>query len=69
LEVEAVPTLYDTTRDTKALAIEDTVRDGVPYRLVITLKKLGTVTMLDYFISREEAEGIIKALSGSADQV
>ncbi len=60
-----MPSLYQTSRETKTLAIEDTTRDGLPYRIVITLKKLGVVTMLDYFVSPEEAQGIIKALSKS----
>ena len=57
--------LYRTSRETKTLEIEDTTRDGLPFRMVLTLRKLGVVTMLDYFVSPEEAEGIIKALSNS----
>ena len=55
--------LYQTSRDSKSLEIEETTREGFPFRLVVTLRKLGVVTMLDYFISPEEAEGITKALS------
>lgn len=55
--------LYQTSRESKTLEIEDTTREGSPFRLVITLQKLGMVTKLDYFISPEEAEGITKALS------
>ena len=33
--------------------------------MVVTLKKLGVVTMLDYFLSGEEARGMIDALSKS----
>ena len=55
--------LYQTSKESKSLEIEDTTREGSPFRLVITLRKLGMITMLDYFISPEEAEGIIKALS------
>lgn len=58
-----MPDLYRTTRESKTLEIEDTPRDGLPFRLVITLSKLGVVTMLDYFVSPEEAQGIIQALS------
>lgn len=61
-EVVAVAKLYQTSRETKTLEIEDTTREGFPFRLVITLRKLGMVTMLDYFISPEEAEGITKAM-------
>ena len=57
--------LYRTSRETKTLEIEDTTRDGLPFRMVLTLRKLGVVTMLDYFVSPEEAEGIIKSLSNS----
>lgn len=55
--------LYQTSKETKTLEIEHTSREGSPFRLVITLRKLGMITMLDYFISPEEAKGIIKALS------
>ena len=55
--------LYQTTRDSKTLEIEDTSREGQPFRLVVTLRKLGIVTMLDYFISPEEAEEIVSTLS------
>ena len=57
--------LYQTTKDAKTLEIEDTTREGFPFSLVVTLRKLGTITMLDYFISPEEAEGIVTALSAS----
>ena len=60
-----MPDLYRTSRESKTLEIEDTPRDGLPFRLVITLSKLGVVTMLDYFVSPEEAQGIIQALSNS----
>ncbi len=60
-----MPNLYQTSRESKTLDIEDTTRDGLPFRILITLRKLGVVTALDYFVSPEEAEGIIKALSKS----
>ena len=53
-------TKYQSSRDTKTLVIERT--DDGRLRLIITLRKLGVVTMLDYFISSEEAEGIVIAL-------
>ena len=55
--------LYQTSRESKTLQIEDTTREGFPFRLVVTLRKLGVVTMLDYFISPEEAEEITNVLS------
>ena len=55
--------VYQTSREGKTLEIEDTTRDGFPFRLVITLRKLGVVTALDYFLTPEEAEGIAKAFS------
>ena len=57
-----MPNLYQTSKDSKTLEIEDTARDGLPFRIVMTLRKLGVVTMLDYFLSLEEAQGIIEAL-------
>ena len=62
-KVVAVANLYQTSKESKTLEIEDTTREGFPFRLVITLRKLGMITMLDYFISPEEAAGITKALS------
>ena len=56
-------TLYETSRERKILTIEDTDRKETPFRLLITLKKLGAVTMLDYFLSTEESEEIKTALS------
>ena len=58
-----MPNLYQTSRESKTLEIEDTIREGFPFRLVVTLRKLGMLTMLDYFISPEEAVEITKALS------
>ncbi len=48
-------TLHSTSRDTKTIEIESTLREDTPFRLVLTLKKLGVITMLDYFLSEEEA--------------
>ena len=55
--------IYQISRESKSLEIEETTREGFPFRLVITLRKLGVVTMLDYFITQEEAEGITRALN------
>jgi len=57
-----MPNLYRTSRESKTLEIEETTRDGFPFRILITLRKLGIVTALDYFVSSEEAEEISKAL-------
>ena len=63
-----MPNLYETSRDSKTVEIEDTTREGFPFRMVITLRKLGVVTMLDYFISPEEAEGIVNTLGKVGEQ-
>ena len=55
-----MPMKYRTSRDTKTLEIEET-EDG-RLRLIITLRKLGVVTMLDYFMTPEEIEAITVAL-------
>ena len=60
--------LYQTSNESKTLEIEDTIREGFPFRMVITLRKLGVVTMLDYFVTPEEAKGIINALSKAGSQ-
>ena len=57
--------LYRTSNEAKSLEIENTDRDGFPFRLVVTLKKLNMVTMLDYFLTPEEALGITEALDNS----
>ena len=64
-KVPVMTTMYQTSRDSKTLEIESSTRDGLPFRMVLTLRKLGVVTMLDCFLSGEEAEGIIEALSKS----
>ena len=60
--------LFRTSSDSKTLELEDTTREGFPFRLVVTLRKLGVVTMLDYFITAEEAEGITQTLSKTGAQ-
>ncbi len=47
-------TLFRTTREPKTLELENT--DDGRLRLLITLKKLGMVTMLEYFLDEEEAQ-------------
>ncbi len=53
-------TLFRTTREPKELELEIT-GDG-RLRLLITLKKLGMVTMLEYFLDEEEAQLLGAAL-------
>ncbi len=61
--------LYTTSNGAKTLEIEDTDREGHPFRLVVTLKKLNVVTMLDYFLTAEEAKEIAANLTESKNQV
>ncbi len=37
--------LYRTSRESKTLEIEDATREGLPFRIVITLKKLRVVDL------------------------
>lgn len=53
-------TLFRTTREPKTLVLENT--DDGRLRLLITLKKLGMVTMLEYFLDEEEAQLLSAAL-------
>ena len=53
-------TLFRTTREPKTLELENT--DDGRLRLLITLKKLGMVTMLEYFLDEEEAQLLSAAL-------
>ena len=57
--------VYTTSRESKTVEIEEFSREGFPFRMIITLRKLGVVTMLDYLLTPEEAEGMAKALSPS----
>ena len=52
--------LLQMSRDPKTLELEKT--DDGRLRLVITLKKLGTVTAVEYFLDPDEAESLSKAL-------
>ena len=61
--------LYQTFNEAKTFEIEDTDREGHPFRIVVTLKKLNMVTMLDYFLTDEEARGIAATLTGAKNQV
>ena len=44
--VVAVANLYQSSNESKTIEIEDTIREGFPFRMVITLRKLGVVTIL-----------------------
>ena len=52
--------LLQISREPKTLELERT--DDGRYRLVITLKKLGAVTAMEYFLDQDEAEQLSKAL-------
>jgi hypothetical protein len=54
--------IYQTSRDPKTLQLEKT-EDG-RYRLVITVKKLGAFTAVEYFLDQNEALLLSQALSG-----
>ncbi len=53
-------TLFRTSREPKTVELENT--DDGRLRLLITLKKLGTVTMLEYFLDEKEAQQLSAAL-------
>ena len=53
-------TLFRTSREPKTVELENTDDGGL--RLLITLKKLGTVTMLEYFLDEKEAQQLSAAL-------
>ena len=54
-------TLFQTTREPKTLELQKT--DDGKYRLLITLKKLGTVSALEYFLEEKEAAQLGQALA------
>ena len=53
--------LFQTSREPKTLELERT--DDGRLRLVITLKKLGAITALEYFLDENEANLLSKALT------
>ena len=53
--------IYETFREPKTLQLEKT-EDG-RYRLVITVKKLGAVTAVEYFLDPNEARQLSEALT------
>jgi hypothetical protein len=54
-------TLYKTFREPKTLELEKT--DDDRYRIVITVKKLGAVTAVEYFLDQNEARQLSEALT------
>jgi hypothetical protein len=53
--------IYQTSRDPKTLQLEKT-EDG-RYRLVISVKKLGAYTAVEYFLDGNEAKQLSQALT------
>ena len=53
--------IYETFREPKTLQLEKT-EDG-RYRLVITVKKLGAITAVEYFLDPNEARKLSEALT------
>jgi len=58
-------TIYQAFREPKTLELEKT-EDG-RYRLVITVKKLGAVTAVEYFLDQGEAQQLSEALAQDHD--
>ena len=58
-------TLLRMSREPKTLDLE-TTEDG-RFRLVITLKKLGAVTAMEYFLDMDEARTLSQALNKQPD--
>ena len=54
-------TLLQMSREPKVLDLEKT--DDGRFRLVITLRKLGVVTSLEYFLDQDEAQRLSKVLN------
>jgi hypothetical protein len=53
--------IYQTAREPKTLELEKT--DDGRYRLVITVKKLGAFTAVEYFLDQAEAQQLSEALT------
>ncbi len=54
-------TLFQTSREPKELELEK--GDDGRLRLVITVRKLGTITSVEYFLEPNEAQLLSQALS------
>ncbi len=57
--------LFTTSNESKTLEIENTDRTEHPFRLVVTLQKLGVTTKLDYFLTEEDARAVAKTLAST----
>jgi hypothetical protein len=53
--------LLQLSREPKTLELEKT--DDGRFRLVITVRKLGAVTAVEYFLDQDEADSLSRALS------
>ena len=53
--------IYKTSRDPKTLELEKT--EDNRYRIVITVKKLGALTAVEYFLDQNEAKQLSDALT------
>ena len=54
-------TIYKIFREPKTLELEKT--EDCRYRLVITVRKLGAVTAVEYFLDQSEAQQLSEALT------
>ena len=54
-------TLFQTSHEPKTLELE--ITDDGRLRLLLTLKKLGYETKLEYFLNQEEAKQLSEALN------
>ena len=54
-------TVFHSSKEPKVLQLEKTDDDRL--RLVITLKKLGVVSSLEYFLDQDEAQLLSQALN------
>ena len=57
--------LFTTSNESKTLEIENTDRTEHPFRLVVTLQKLGVTTKLDYFLTEEDARSMANTLTSA----
>lgn len=60
-EGENMETVFHSSKEPKVLQLEKTDDDRL--RLVITLKKLGVVSSLEYFLDQDEAQLLSQALN------
>ena len=53
-------TLFESAHDPKTMTVERT--DDGRLRVVISMKKLGQATMLEYFLDEDDVSGLKRAL-------